>query len=83
MHVIWFGGVTVTAVAAAPPMLTVAPFTKFVPVIVITSPPAASPVFGLTPVMVGTAPTVSVPALQVTLCNPDASEPDVTVTFGL
>ena len=44
---------TVTAVAAVPPKLTVAPVTKFVPVTVTEVPPAIEPVFGLTEETVG------------------------------
>jgi len=45
--------VTVTFVAAAEPNFTVAPVTKFVPVIVTAVPPIVEPVFGDTPVTVG------------------------------
>jgi hypothetical protein len=44
---------TDTLVAAAPPTLTVAPDTKFVPVIVIDVPPAIGPELGDTVVIVG------------------------------
>jgi hypothetical protein len=44
---------TVTFVAAAPPIITVAPETKFMPVMVTEVPPADEPLFGLTPVTVG------------------------------
>ena len=44
---------TTTFVAAVPPKVTVAPAAKFVPVIVTPVPPAAGPVFGLTPLTVG------------------------------
>jgi hypothetical protein len=40
--------VTTTFVAAVPPNVTVAPETKFVPVIVTAVPPAAGPLFGAT-----------------------------------
>jgi hypothetical protein len=46
---------TTTFVAAALPNFTVAPETKFVPVIVTEVPPAVDPVFGLTLVTVGGA----------------------------
>jgi len=45
--------VTTTFVAAALPNVTVAPVTKFVPVIVTDVPPVTDPVFGLTAVTVG------------------------------
>jgi hypothetical protein len=44
---------TTTFVAAVPPNVTVAPVTKFVPVIVTAVPPAVVPLFGLTLVTVG------------------------------
>ena len=44
---------TTTFVAVVPPSVAVAPLTKFVPLIVIDVPPAAGPLFGLTPVTVG------------------------------
>ena len=44
---------TLTFVAAVPPTVTVAPSTKFVPVIVTDVPPAVVPVFGETDVTVG------------------------------
>ena len=44
---------TLTPVAAAPPTVTVAVASKFVPVIVIAVPPAVGPDVGLTPVTVG------------------------------
>jgi len=46
---------TFTFVAAVPPTLTVAPVTKFVPVIVMAVPPAAGPLPGATLVMAGPA----------------------------
>ena len=56
---------TTTFVAAAPPNVTVAPLTKFVPVIVTAVPPAVDPLFGLTLVTVGGEPeTVE----NVTIC---------------
>ena len=45
--------VTETFVAAVLPKVTVAPATKFVPVIVTLLPPAVEPLFGETPVTVG------------------------------
>jgi hypothetical protein len=46
---------TVTPVAAVVPNFTVAPFTKFAPVIVTDVPPPAGPLFGETAVTVGAA----------------------------
>jgi hypothetical protein len=46
---------TVTLVAAVLPNVTVAPVTKFVPVIVTDVPPAVGPLFGLTLLTVGAA----------------------------
>jgi hypothetical protein len=46
---------TTPLVAAALPNVTVAPATKFVPVIVTAVPPAVVPLFGLTLVTVGVA----------------------------
>jgi hypothetical protein len=46
---------TTTPVAALPPNATVAPATKFVPVMDTDVPPTAGPWFGLTAVTVGTA----------------------------
>jgi hypothetical protein len=45
--------VTVTFVAAVEPNFTVAPVTKFVPVIVTAVPPNVDPVLGEIPVTVG------------------------------
>ena len=45
--------VTLTPVAVLPPMVTVAPLTKFVPVIVILAPPAVGPELGDIAVTVG------------------------------
>src|SRR3974377_1682251 len=45
--------VTLTFVAAAPPKLTVAPATKFVPVRVTTVPPVVGPLLGATLVREG------------------------------
>ena len=53
MAVSWVGLTNVTPVAAVPPKVTVAPETKFVPVIVTEVPPDVGPVFGLTEVIVG------------------------------
>src|ERR1041384_2207061 len=44
---------TVTPVAAVPPMLTLAPLTKFAPLIVTDVPPAVVPVFGVMLLTVG------------------------------
>ena len=46
---------TTTLVAAVPPNVTVAPVTKFVPVIVTAVPPPVDPLFGLTLLTVGWA----------------------------
>jgi hypothetical protein len=46
---------TTTFVAAVAPNFTVAPATKFVPVIVTAVPPEVDPLLGLTPVIVGRA----------------------------
>jgi len=46
---------TTTFVAAAAPNVTVAPVTKFVPVIVTAVPPPVDPLFGLTLLTVGWA----------------------------
>jgi hypothetical protein len=59
---------TTTFVAAAPPKLAVAPFTKFVPLIVIAVPPAAGPDPGFTPVTVGAAPIYVYPLARLPLC---------------
>src|SRR5262249_14540439 len=52
-------------VAAVLPNFTVAPAAKFVPVIVTAVPPAVDPLFGLTPVTVGSGPDA---AENVTIC---------------
>jgi hypothetical protein len=57
--------VTTTFVAAAAPNVTVAPAAKFVPLIVTAVPPAVVPLFGLTPVTVGTGPDTDE---NVTIC---------------
>src|SRR5580704_9360893 len=59
---------TTTFVAAVPPNVAVAPLTKFVPLIVIAVPPAPGPLFGLTPVTVGTAPRYVYPFVKLPLC---------------
>jgi hypothetical protein len=56
---------TVTLVAAAPPKVTAAPETKFVPVILTAVPPAVDPLFGATLSTVGTEPET---AENVTIC---------------
>jgi hypothetical protein len=56
---------TTTFVAAADPNVTVAPVTKFVPVIVTAVPPAVVPLLGLTLVTVGIGPDT---AENVTIC---------------
>ena len=55
VHVIDVAETTVTLVQAEPPTVTVAPLTKFVPVIVIAVPPAVEPDVGFTDVTVGEA----------------------------
>ena len=65
---------TTTFVAAALPNFTVAPETKFVPVIVTEAPPAVDPVFGPTLLTVGGATYVN-PFTRFPLCAPT-----VTVT---
>jgi len=47
------GLITVTPVAATPPIVTVAPLAKFVPVRVTVVPPAVEPDEGEMPLMVG------------------------------
>ncbi len=49
----WVADWTLTAVAGFEPKSTVAPETKFVPVIVIVFPPASGPAAGLTVLTVG------------------------------
>jgi hypothetical protein len=56
---------TTTFVAVAPPTVTVAPETKFVPVIVTAVPPAVEPVLGDTLVTVGAG---AVTAANVAIC---------------
>ena len=51
---------TVTPVALTPPNVSVAPETKFVPVMVTKVPPPANPDEGLMEVIFGTGPTVGV-----------------------
>ena len=63
---------TITLVAAVDPNVTVAPATKFVPVIVTAVPPAVDPLFGVTLLTVGTGPET---AENVAICmtqGPDA-----------
>ena len=62
---------TVTLVAAALPNVTVAPDAKFVPVIVTEVPPDVDPLFGLTPVTVG---TVAGAVEKVAICMTQAPE---------
>src|SRR5204863_9694461 len=57
---------TLTFVAAVPPKATVAPLTKFVPLIVTDVPPAIGPLLGATLVIVGpagAAVTIIVPTM--------------------
>src|SRR5277367_930752 len=58
---------TTTLVAAALPKVTVAPATKFVPVIVTAVPPAVEPVFGATLLTVGGTTYVN-PFVRLPLC---------------
>jgi hypothetical protein len=71
---------TTTFVAAALPNSTVAPLTKFVPVIVTAVPPAAGPLLGDTPVTVGTGPDT---AENATICITHAPELNVAVALLL
>jgi hypothetical protein len=70
---------TVTLVAAVPPNVTVAPVTKFVPVIVTAVPPAVDPLFGLILLTVGTGPET---AENVTICMIHGPE-EVNVAVAL
>jgi hypothetical protein len=67
---------TVMAVAAVAPMVTVAPETKPVPVIVTLVPPAVGPLGGAIPVTVGGGPTKVKQPTQL----PDWASGFVTVT---
>jgi hypothetical protein len=69
---------TVTFVAAAPPIVTVAPDAKFVPVIVTDVPPAVEPLLGLTPVTVGAGPNT---AAKVAICI--THEPEFSAAVAL
>ena len=60
---------TTTFVAAALPNVTVAPAAKFVPVIVTDVPPVTGPLFGFTPLTVGTTTYVN-PFAKLPLCDP-------------
>ena len=53
---------TLTPVAAVPPKVTVAPVTKFVPVMVTAVPPVSGPLVGSTDVTVGGAQAVGAEA---------------------
>src|SRR5439155_924687 len=57
---------TTTLVAAVPPNVTVAPETKFVPVIVTLVPPPTGPLFGTTLLTLGAGEELAV--LNVTIC---------------
>ena len=65
MHVIDVAETTLTLVHAEPPTVTVEPFAKFVPVIVINVPPADEPEVGDTAVTVGKDPTVKETVLVI------------------
>src|SRR5262249_41081923 len=72
---------TTTFVAAAPANVTVAPLTKFVPVMVTAVPPAAGPLLGVTLLTVGTGPET---AENVTICiTQGPAEPSVAVALLL
>ncbi len=58
---------TVTLLAAVPPNVTVAPATKFVPVIVTAVPPLVDPELGETELIVGAELPVPL-AFSVTIC---------------
>src|ERR1700722_2501850 len=64
---------TTTLVAAVLPKITVAPVTKFVPVMVTAVPPAVDPLLGLTLLTVGAGPEGV--AEKVTICMPQGPEP--------
>jgi hypothetical protein len=67
--VIWLVLTTTTFVAVVPPNVTVAPVTKFVPVMVTAVPPAVGPLLGLTLVTVGAVGDVYVnPLVNVPVC---------------
>src|SRR5437773_3771016 len=68
MAVIVVAETTVTAVAALPPSVIVAPGAKLVPVMVMTVPPVVEPFVGATPVMGGGGPTYENPFARVALC---------------
>src|SRR5580658_7887717 len=70
---------TTTLVAATPPNVTVAPATKFVPVMVTAVPPAVDPLLGVTLVTVGTGPDT---AANVAICMTHAPE-SVNVAVAL
>jgi hypothetical protein len=69
--VIWVPLTTTTFVAAAPPIVTVAPAAKFVPVIVTVVPPAVDPLFGDTLATLGAGPDT---AANVTICMTQGPE---------
>ena len=70
---------TTTFVAAVLPNVTVAPATKFVPVIVTAVPPAVDPLFGLTLLTVGAGPET---AENVAICMTQGPAP-VSVAVAL
>ena len=59
MQVNWLELITLTAVAAVPPKLTVAPVLKLLPAIVAGVPPEAGPRTGLTTVTTGRSTTTT------------------------
>ena len=69
--VIWVAESTGTPVAGAPPIVTVAPSTKFSPVMVTTVPPASGPLPGEMPVTTGAGTTLTsviIKPLSMSLC---------------
>ena len=70
---------TTTLVAATPPNVTVAPATKFVPVMVTAVPPAVVPLAGVTLLTVGTGPET---AKNVAICMTHGPDP-VNVAVAL
>ena len=80
--------VTLIPVAAPPPMVTVAPITKLVPVMVTLVPPDVGPEFGEIPVIVGRPTTVNalinvwaplIFPVIIMFCNPSDTEGTVIV----
>ena len=78
MAVIWVSLSTETIVAAVEPNVTVAPVTKFVPVMLTEVPPDVDPLLGLTLLTVGAGAET---AEKVTICMTHG--PEVTVAVAL